>query len=125
MEGYTVEEVQDYILTDAEDFANERLLEESGDTTSPLYGIVEPGRAYRADPIQSERGGLCLTFDPSFTMSRSPEQIERLHDIGRRAIKQALVKNHDQFVGVILGEARAGRNYFERFESDDHQYRLF
>jgi hypothetical protein len=48
-----------------------------------------------------------------------------LREIGREAMKEALVKNQFQLVGLMLGEARQGRNYFDRFILENQQTRIF
>lgn len=42
------------------------------------------------------------------------EIVKQLRDIGRRALQSALVARPDLTVGLIVGEAREGRNYFRR-----------
>jgi hypothetical protein len=52
-----------------------------------------------------------LTFAEGMTLL-DDSTLGAVQEIGRRAVKQALAENPDLFVGVILGEARKGRNYF-------------
>lgn len=118
---YEVQEVHHLILFDAADIANAEL--------SALNEIgPSGGQIFRADPAVSERGGLSLSIDP-VVYAGLPEAVKaQVHDIGRRAIRQALVMNSNQFVGLILGEARQDRNYFDRFPNalpPYHQGTLF
>jgi hypothetical protein len=120
-----VEYVHHMLLIEAADIAN-RMLNEEASTKSPFGDDIglPPGEAFRPDPLASEKGGLCLTIDPSITIERQPETIRRLHEIGIEAVRQALVKNSKQFVGLIMGDARRRRNYFDRFNPNP-QMRLF
>jgi hypothetical protein len=120
-----VEYVHHMLLIEAADIANQKLSEEVA--TEKDFGAdigLPPGEAFRPDPLASKKGGLCLTIDPSITLMRKPETIQRLHEIGVEAVRQALVKNQEQFVGLILGDARKRRNYFDRFDPNP-QTRLF
>lgn len=82
------------------------------------------GEVFRADPVQSEKGGLTLSVDRHIFERLDSEQQFRIREIGKSAIKQSIIKNKNSFVGLILGEARQGRNYFDRFNQSD-QLRLF
>jgi hypothetical protein len=125
-----VEYVQHMILLDAADIANRKAAQEHGIEK----GGFEPdeaktsfvnGELFRADPVQSRKGGLALSIDPVVFDSYNAKMKSRLREIGKEAIKEALVNNQEQFVGLILGEAREGRNYFDRFVQIDQQIRLF
>lgn len=134
--GYTsVEYVHLAILKDAADIANIDYAAE-GDVTQPQWrpgrfrlppnereGFVF-GELYRADPAQSIKGGLTLSVDPHIFAQLDPQQQARVREIGKEAIRKSLVKNQKLFVGLILGEARRGRNYFDRF-NPSAQLRLF
>jgi hypothetical protein len=120
-----VEYVHHMLLIAAADIANQMLSEEASEKSPFGEDIgLPPGEAYRPDPLASDKGGLCLTIDPSITLGRKPETIQRLKEIGIEAVRQALVKNQNQFVGLILGDARRRRNYFDRFKPNP-QTRLF
>ena len=95
------------ILRDAEIIAN-RLYEES------RSGFGQ-GQIFRADPIQSTKGGLCLSIDEVVAESLDQDEVVEAHQIGVEAIRQSILKNYESFVGLILGDARNGRNYFDRF----------
>jgi hypothetical protein len=125
-----VEYVQHIILLDAAAIANrlaaqEEDISQSGfEPTEDRTGFVS-GELFRADPIQSRKGGLTLSIDPFIFDLYSAKMKLRLREIGKQAIKEALVNNQEQFVGLILGEAREGRNYFDRFVVENQQTRLF
>ena len=134
---YEVNEVHHHILFTAADIANRRFKEldfiSPSSNQTNLFETIDKELAkrgtmltdiYRADPIQSEKGGLCLSIDPKVYETIPTELRDDVHRIGREAIKQALIENQKQFVGLILGEARQGRNYFDRFDPPD-QGRLF
>lgn len=62
--------------------------------------------------------GLCLEWDPADDISRySPETqqwiIYLMQRVGQEAIKQAIIDNGSTFVGLIIAEAKQGRNYFD------------
>lgn len=125
----TVELAQLGILKDAAQIANQMYQQEFDPGVQPT--AWRPGRfkapprereafifgdVFRPDPIQSEKGGLTLTIDPHLIQHLSVQQQNRLREIGRTALRKAIIKNKETFVGIILGEARAGRNYFDRFD---------
>lgn len=113
----SVEEVHMLLLHEAADWANReyQVRDQTGEA---------PGEIFAPNPLASEKGGLCLTLDPAFVATRTPVQLEDLHELGSEAIQRALADHRDIFVGLIVGEARQGRNYFDRFNSDP-QLRLF
>lgn len=42
------------------------------------------------------------------------ELLEQLHEVARKALKQALVERPDLTVGLIVGSAKNGHNFFDR-----------
>lgn len=125
----TVEEVHQIILNTAASIAN-RMFFEAQDITQIAYrpgerfnheararrGGMVSGQIFRADPIQSKKGGLCLSLDRATTEGKTQSEIDELHAIGVAAIKESIVSWHPElFAGVILGEAKSNRNYFNRF----------
>lgn len=125
-----VEYVQHLILLEAADLANrkaaqEQGIEKSGFEPDETRTQFVNGELFRADPVQSRKGGLALSIDPFVFASFSRPMQARLREIGKESIKEALVNNQEQFVGLILGEAREGRSYFDRFIQPDQQTRLF
>ena len=129
MDAYTsVELVHLAILKDAAEIANADYAATDWEVKLPTYqtgrfkapphrreGYVF-GQLFRADPVQSTKGGLTLSIDPFIFQQLDSEQQQRLREIGKEAIRKSLVKNKRLFVGLILGEARQGRNYFDRFD---------
>jgi hypothetical protein len=134
--GTTVDLVHLAILKDAEEIANRRFAEEFNiDVDSPWKpgrfsaenrGDVRfaAGRIFRADPIRSDMGGLCLSVDEATIIAASDEQVDRIHQIGTEAIRDAIIINSNSFIGLILGDARQGNNYFDRYPQEA-QTRLF
>lgn len=122
----TPEYVHLAILKDAARIANEKYAQEFDVNNDPGWrkGRFRPdtrqarvyGDIFRADPVQSRKGGLCLSVDPRTMAMLDPDQQMQLREIGRSAIKQSIVENQRAFVGLILGEARKGDNYFDRYE---------
>jgi hypothetical protein len=125
------------ILQDAADIANRRVREVFADLApkqSYRPGRFNPetrankrfyGDIFRADPTQSERGGLCLSMDPKFVETLDDDTLVSLHRIARQSIRDAISKNGPIFIGMILGEARAGNNYFDRYIDPGQQINLF
>lgn len=135
----TVEEVHQTILETAASIANRALIEQN-DPSRQSYlpgerfnvdarrerGGLTSGQIFRADPVQSTRGGLCLSLDELTTKGKTKQEVLELHAIGIAAIHEAITRWHpDLFAGLILGEAKEGRNYFDRFNDEHQQYRLF
>lgn len=67
-----------------------------------VYGVFTP-----------KRRKLGLTIDEF--ASDDPQLLEQLHTIGVQAVKQALIQRPDLTVGLIVGDARNGNNYFDRW----------
>jgi hypothetical protein len=121
MEGYdSIEFVHEQILHDAANIANQRL--ETEEDFERYYGeVFRPDAAERDDGL----GGLALVLDESITRTLPAEKILRLHQIGTAAIRQAILRNHQGFAGAIVGLARKGENYFDRFVRPGEQRSLF
>jgi hypothetical protein len=128
----TVDEVHAIILRTASEIANQRWIETGGQVSeAPSYGAGErfnaaarrrrnphrrvTGEIFRPDPAQSEIGGLALSVDPLVTSTMTDEEIEELHEVGFYAVRDAIKQHPHLLVGLILGEARQGRSYFDRF----------
>lgn len=111
------EYVQHMILFEAADIANRRF--------SLEYPSLITGEVFRADPVRSERGGMCLSIDQMLISTMTKDEIAELHHIGTQSVREALVTMQKQFIGLILGEARRGRNYFDDFIKPNEQTRLF
>jgi hypothetical protein len=76
------------------------------------------GEVFRADPGRSRKGGLALSIEPALITGADQARISHLQQIARDAIKEALGRKGGLLVGLIIGERRAGRDYFERFRTD-------
>ncbi len=69
--------------------------------------------------------GFMLEWDPDHgtlqQYSLEDQQWIQYHmdSIGREAIQKAIQEKAHLLVGLILGEARQGRNYFDHFQTDD------
>lgn len=115
-----VQEIHHIILGEAADIANREISIEPG---FELY----QGEIFRPDPVTRDDGlgGLALVLDDSVTKTLNPGQIRRLHEIGRDSVRQALLQNREGFVGLIVGHARKGENYFDRFIRPNQQTSLF
>lgn len=127
MEPTTVETAHDKILKTAANVAN-RMLREAQDIQAASYaeerfnpqvkrGRIMEGEIFRADPSLSEKGGLCLSLDELTVRASTEAELADLHRIGVAAVKEAIANWHSElFVGLIVGEAKQDRNYFDRFD---------
>jgi len=119
MSGIELEYVQEMILWDACDIANASLPDvvtnalERGDSSYVAGDVFHPSQS------QSLKGGLCLEIDPGIVRALSPELMQELRELMVKSLQKAIIKNKEQFVGLILGEARQGRIYFDRFPQGD------
>lgn len=122
----TVELVHSAILRDAVDIANAEVAsrfvvppthQAAGTRFSARNRRRFGGMVFRPDPIRSRRGGLALTIEQSVMVGLSDEEKAELRAIGRRAIHKAIKRNKRAFVGLIIGKARKGENYFDRYKS--------
>lgn len=66
--------------------------------------------------MEWDREGGLASFEPA----ERKEIALRMERIAKESVRQSLADNADLFVGVILGEARKGRNYFDNFVKDEH-----
>lgn len=95
------------ILKDAAQIANDLAgADERLEKITPGMGVFKPA------PLQSKRGGLALSIDPGWR----GKELRVLNEIGVQAVRQSILKNPREFVGLILGHARKGVNYFDRFQ---------
>jgi hypothetical protein len=97
------------ILKDAAEIAS---VEAVNDARLPE---IVGGAVFSATPLRSRRGGLALSLTRG--MERLPaEKRTILNEIAVRAVKRSILKNQREFVGLIIGHARQGANYFDRFK---------
>lgn len=58
-----------------------------------------------------------LTLDITEEYSGAPERVKRIYrTVANQALRGGIVTHKELFVGMIFGEARAGRNYFDRWK---------
>lgn len=118
----SVNDFHQYITDQAVELANR------DPEKDPNYSFTNASTA--SQKTQAGTDGLSMEWDKEGALYRLPaeqqqELVERMQRVGRRAVQQALQENWDLFVGVILGEARAGRDYFSRFRPTEAQGTLF
>lgn len=78
----------------------------------------EPGEVFSD---RSTKGTLSIGYDESLLLSYEMQTdsklrqrfIKTMQKVAVDAFQQALIENKDDFVGVILGEARKSHNYFD------------
>lgn len=99
----TIEQVHKKIVLDACDIANHDtwVIENFG---GPVF-----------IPGHEQRYSLVMTWDPGVSFS-DVEIIKQLHVKGKSALHQSIKQNEKIFVGLVLGLARKGENYFDIFE---------
>lgn len=60
-------------------------------------------------------GNLALGIRPEY--QGAPDRIRKQYlPIARQAVQQAIANNSNVWAGAILGEAKQGRNYFDRWQ---------
>jgi hypothetical protein len=97
------------ILKDAAEAASTRAV------ADPRLPEIVSGQVYRPAPLRSRRGGLALSLISGLERL-PPAKIRILHEIGRQGVRESILKNRREFVGLILGHAREGVNYFDRYK---------
>lgn len=78
------------------------------------------GASYQSKQVEEGMEGLCIEWDPSqahleFEPGDRDQVQQVMSEIGHDAIIAAVHANQELFVGVMLGEARQGRDYFKNF----------
>ncbi len=108
----TSEEAHSEICEHAASLAN-RWLDEDPRIPNRWKGrILENASPYTTERVQA--GNLSLRITEAY--QSAPEGIRtKYRQYATRAIRQALADKQELWVGVILGEARLGRNYFHRW----------
>ncbi len=95
-----IQDVHSEISEEAASIAN-AAAKRSGLLPMGAYGIFKPRR---------RKIGLATN-----ELIHDPETLEKLQAIARDALQQALVERPDLTVGLIVGTARNGQNYFDRY----------
>lgn len=99
------EDVHDIILSSAKDEANQEWATSQAQTKIPQ--LKSPFHPF---PGKSTRQGFTLTFDADNLHPLSVEDrkqvVAAMHDIGTRAVTQAIKENIDLFVGAFMGLAK-------------------
>lgn len=96
----TIENAHRIINERARDIAN-------ADHRLGPFGLQDPFR------IPTNSGLGLRIWAPGLNAYLSEEDQETLRQIGREAIKKAIVEQGDLFGGLIVGHARKGKNYFD------------
>lgn len=102
-----VAEVHEMIMDLAVEIANAAI---TADTTIP--------RKFRGPALMNgspyHEGQLVLLVTEEY--QGAGDRVKRkYHRHGVTAVKRAIMHNRNAFAGLILGEAKAGRNYFDRW----------
>lgn len=103
----TVEEIHEIICDAAVGIANDLVAQ------NPRIARKWKGPVFRNSSPYND-GRLVLEITEEYRSA--PDKVKRIYRVeGARAVRMALVRNQNLFVGMIFGEARAGRNYFDRW----------
>lgn len=100
MEKRHISDVHQEIAEEAASIANQTLKGRPDTVPFGVHGV------FAATPRR-----LSLTINNLIT---DPELLEPLREIGFAALRQAILERPDLTVGMILGDAREGRDYFVR-----------
>lgn len=104
----SVEEIHDIISDTAVDIAHD-IVEQDTNIPRKFKGhVFRNGSPYND-------GGLCLEITEEFRGATDKVKARYQH-AAMLAIRRSVVYHQDLFVGMIFGEARAGRNYFQRWQ---------
>lgn len=103
----TVEEVHDLLCEDAMKLGNNMV------DNDPAIPRKYKGPVFRNGSPYND-GRLVLEITEEY--QTVPDRIKaQYRTIAANAIRMAVMQNQDVFVGMIFGEARSGRNYFDRW----------
>jgi hypothetical protein len=103
----TVSEVHERICDTAVEIANEKTLD-------PSFPKKWRGPVFMNGSPYNE-GRLVLEITEEY--QGAPERVKkRWREIAVQAIQEAIVQHQKLFAGLILGEAKRGRNYFNQWE---------
>lgn len=105
----SVEEIHDKLCEGAATVANYLIANDQSIPSKWRGGeVVRNGSPYN-------EGKLVLEITEEY--GSASERIKTKYRVHiREALKGAIVQQGELFVGMIFGEARAGRNYFERWQ---------
>lgn len=104
----TVEEVHEILCDSAVRIANDLATNDMRIPKRYRGPVFRNGSPYN-------QGRLVLEItEEYYTASARTKKIYRA--LAQQAIRAAIFKNKELFAGLILGEARAGRNYFDRWD---------
>lgn len=103
----SAEEIHDIISDTAVDIAHD-IVEQ--DTRIPRKF---KGHVFRNGSPYND-GGLCLEITEEYQSATAKVRVY-YHQAALLALRRSIKYHQDLFVGMIFGEARAGRNYFDRW----------
>lgn len=103
----TVPEIHEHICDRAVELAHEYILNDGAIPRKWRGPALMNGAPYND-------GSLCLEIVEEFQGAPDPVK-KRYRQAAVRGIQNAIMENADVFAGLILGEAKAGRSYFDRW----------
>lgn len=107
----SVDEIHEIICQSAAALASKRA-EDDPRVQEAFPGLS--GQIFHEATRRSHSGGLAIAFQEGLELG-PPEGVARLRQIAADAIRESLIRNQDLFVGLIVGQARHGTDYFRRF----------
>lgn len=104
----SVEEVHEIICENAVTLAN-NLIESDPRIAKRYKGpVFRNGAPYNG-------GKLVLEITEEY--HGVPDRIKKFYrEVGAQGVRMSIMQNQELFVGLIFGEARAGRNYFDNWQ---------
>jgi hypothetical protein len=103
----SVEEIHDIISDTAVDIAHDIIDQDRRIPRKWKGPVFRNGSPYND-------GRLCLEITEEY--QSAPDKVKKLyHQAARLGIQRSVVYHQELFAGMIFGEARAGRNYFDRW----------
>lgn len=116
----TVSDVHKAISQRAADIAN-RMLAQDDMLSNYFKGDVFMESAANSARRNSSELGIGVRYEqildfPGRNVNESLE--DRLTYVGQQALNQAVVEMGPEFVGLIVGEAKEGKDYFRHFKKE-------
>lgn len=113
----TVSEVHKDISRRAAAIANEMVDRDPMFGSFSIKGNVFSSAASYSKKRADHEAGIAIRFNIDLNHIPDGDILQDgLHHIGNKAIQQALGEMGQEFAALIVGDAQAGRNYFDHFK---------
>lgn len=95
------------------------ICEQAVDIANQKINDTKIANKWKGTPIQNNSqyagDGLSLIVAPEY--QSCPPRVREIYTTNAtQALRQAIANNQEKFVGMVFGEAKAGRNYFDRWQ---------